>query len=97
MSSFLVSCPRCGPISILILLTIYFLYESKQISDYNIISKDANLSNDKKKELLNNFSNLQNYLLVAIFGVTLSGTYLYANEKQVQYGGGFSYFDFFFN
>jgi hypothetical protein len=83
-------------ISILIILTIYFLYESKKTSEYKIILSDPNLNITKKKELLDSFSNLQKYLLVTIFGITLAGTYLYANEKQVQYGGGFNMYKFFF-
>jgi hypothetical protein len=35
--------------------------------------------------------------LVAIFGVTVAGTLIYANEKQTQYGGGFSVEKFLFN
>ena len=83
-------------ISILILLTIYFIYESKKISEYKFILKDENLDNIKKKELFDSFDQLQKHLLVAIFGVTIVGTCFYANEKQVQYGGGFSLYNFFF-
>lgn len=83
-------------VSILIILTIYFLYESKKVSDYKIILADPNLDTIKKKELFDSFGNLQTYLLIALFGVTLTGTFLYANEKQVQYGGGFSMYRFFF-
>lgn len=82
--------------SILIILTIYFLYESKKVSDYKIILSDPNLDSVKKKELFNSFDNLQKYLLITMFGVTIAGTFLYANEKQVQYGGGFSMYQFFF-
>jgi hypothetical protein len=35
-------------------------------------------------------------MLSAIFGVTLIGTLFYAERKTVQYGGGFSYLNFFF-
>jgi hypothetical protein len=83
-------------VSILILLTIYFLYESKKVSDYKLILDDPNLDTLKKKELFDSFGNLQKYLLITIFGITLTGTFLYANEKQVQYGGGFSMYRFFF-
>ena len=83
-------------LSILIILTMYFIYESQKVSDYNIMLRDDNLSIEKKKELLDSYNQLQSYVLLVIFGVTLTGTYLYSNEKQVQYGGGFSYFNFFF-
>lgn len=83
-------------VAILILLTIYFLYETKKVSDYKIVLQDPNLTDIKKKELFDSYGNLQMYLLIAIFGVTLTGTFFYANEKQVQYGGGFSMYRFFF-
>ena len=83
-------------ISILIILTMYFMYESQKVSDYNVMLKDDNLCDEKKKELLDSFNNLQSYLLLLIFGITLTGTYLYANEKKEQVGGSFSYFNFFF-
>ena len=83
-------------LSILIILTMYFIYESQKVSDYNVMLRDDNLSIEKKKELLDSYNQLQSYVLLVIFGVTLTGTYLYSNEKQVQYGGGFSYFNFFF-
>jgi hypothetical protein len=83
-------------VAILIILTIYFLYESKKVSDYKIILSDPNLDASKKKELFDSFDNLQKYLLVTIFGVTIAGTFLYAGEKQVQHGGGFSFYKFFF-
>lgn len=83
-------------LSILIILTMYFIYESQKVSDYNIMLRDDNLSIEKKKELLDSYNQLQSYMLLVIFGVTLTGTYLYSNEKQTQYGGGFSYFNFFF-
>ena len=81
-------------VAILILLTIYFLYESKKISDYNIILKDPVLEQEKKKEIVESYVNVQNYLLVALFGITLTGTFFYTSEKKVQYGGGFSYIKF---
>jgi len=83
-------------ISIMIVLCIYFLFESKKISDYKIVVNDPNLDINKKKELLDSFDQLQKYLLITIFGMTIAGTYLYANEKQIQYGGGFSLYKFFF-
>jgi hypothetical protein len=83
-------------IAILILLTIYFLYESKKVSDYKIMLDDPNLTIIKKKELLDSFNDLQKYLIITIFGITIAGTFFYANEKQIQYGGGFNFYNFFF-
>lgn len=83
-------------VGILIILTIYFLYESKKVSDYKVILADPNLTDVKKKELFDSFNTLQMVLLSTIFGTTIVGTYLYAGEKIVQYGGGFSMYRFFF-
>lgn len=83
-------------IGILILLSIYFLYESSQINKYEIILNDGTLDKTKKEELLNSYNNLQKYVIFGIFGVTLLGTCFYANEKQIQYGGSFNYGRFFF-
>ena len=83
-------------IGVLILLTIYFLYESKYVSEYNIISKDINISKEVKQEFLSIYMKTQKYLLVGIFGVTVLGTLIYASEKQEQYGGDFSVGNFIF-
>ena len=83
-------------IGVLVLLTIFFLYESKKSSEYKLLLKDYNLTKEKKKELLDHYATLQKYMLTAIFGITLLGTFFFAENKTVQYGGGFSYFNFFF-
>ena len=83
-------------IGILILLTIYFLFESKYVSDYNVLLKDPIIDNNTKNKLVSTYLSTQKYLLVSIFGVTLVGTLIYANEKREQYGGGFSITNFIF-
>ena len=83
-------------IGVLILLTIFFLYENKKVSEYSVVLKDHNLSKEKKKELLEYYGSLQKYMLTAIFGITLIGTLFFADNKAIQHGGGFSYFNFFF-
>lgn len=86
-------------ICILILLTIYFLFESKKISDYNIMINDNNLDKIIKKEIIDSYIQMQNYLLITLFGITTIGTLFYANEKYEQYSqnGGFSLTKFIFN
>lgn len=83
-------------LGIIILLAIYFLYESKYTTDLNLQLKDNLVSSEKKTELVNTFVNTNNYLLLSIFGITVIGTLFYGNEKQVQYGGGFSPVSFWF-
>lgn len=83
-------------VGILVALAIYFLFESKSISETTEIMRDPNLSKVKKQELYNEFMDNQKYLMLAIFGITLTGTFFYSNEQKVQYGGGFSYYRYFF-
>ena len=84
-------------VAIIILLTIYFLYESKVTSDINIELKDTIVPAEKKNDLINNFVTTNNYFLMSIFSITVIGTFFYTSEKQVQYGGGFSPTNFWFN
>lgn len=84
-------------IGIIILLAIYFLYESKSSLDLGIQLKDTNVTTETKSQLVQTFVQNNNIVLVAIFGITLIGTLFYSNEKQVQYGGGFSLVNFWFN
>ena len=84
-------------IGILIILTIYFLFESRKINDYNLLIKDINVDNNSKQQILDSYIQMQKYLLISLFGITTIGTIFYANEKQEQYGGGFSIVKFFFN
>jgi hypothetical protein len=84
-------------IGILLILTIYFLYESKKISEYQLALVDPNLNDSAKLEIINYYLSIQKIILVVLFGLTTVGTLFYASEKKVQYGGGFSYLTFFFN
>jgi hypothetical protein len=83
-------------IGILIILTIYFLYESQKINEYQLVLVDPNLNDNNKLEIINYYLNIQKMILVTLFGITTIGTLFYASEKQIQYGGGFSYLRFFF-
>lgn len=77
-------------IGIVILLAIYFLYESKSSNDLGLQLEDNSINSEKKSELINVFVQTNNYILMAIFGVTIVGCLFYGGEKQIQYGGGFS-------
>lgn len=83
-------------IGVIILLAIYFLYESKATNDLNQQLSDNLIDSETKGELVNTFLQTNNYVLMAIFGVTVVGTLFYGGEKQVQYGGGFSINKFWF-
>ena len=84
-------------IGILLLLAIYFLFESKSTTDINIQLKDTLITDEQKKKLLNRYIKNNNNILISIFGLTLLGTIFYSSEKQIQYGGGYSLVNFWFN
>ena len=84
-------------IGIIILLAIYFLYESKMTLDINQQLNDNLLNDETKTQIINTFINTNNYVLMAIFGITIIGSLFYGSEKQVQYGGGFSISKFWFD
>jgi hypothetical protein len=83
-------------IAVIILLAIYFLYESKATTDINIQLEDKLVPLENKKQLMDTFVQTNNLVLVAIFGVTVVGALFYNSEKQVQYGGGYSIQKFWF-
>ena len=83
-------------IGIIILLAIYFLFESKSTTDLKVQLTDTNVTTETKTQLVQTFVQNNNIVLVTIFGITLIGTLFYSNEKQVQYGGGFSLVNFWF-
>lgn len=83
-------------IGVIMLLIIYFLYESKLTTNINLKLSDSNVSNEQKKKIVSEFVKINNYVLLILFGFTLMGTFIYSSEKQVQYGGGFDPVRFWF-
>lgn len=84
-------------IGIIILLAIYFLYESKMSNDINLQLKDSLINSETKTNIVNTFIKTNNYVLMGIFGFTVIGTLVYTSEKNVQHGGGFNPLNFWFN
>jgi hypothetical protein len=76
-------------IGTLILLTIYFIYDSQKLNYQQTIMNDKNVDLFTKNKLFNEYVSMQKYLLLSLFGITLVGTLFYVNEKQVQYGDNF--------
>ncbi len=83
-------------IGIIILLAIYFLYETKTNIDINQQLNDNSINNETKNDIINTFIQTNNYVLTALFATTVVGSLFYTNEKQIQYGGGFSINKFWF-
>lgn len=84
-------------LSIILLLLLYFVYDTKKERDNELISKDNNLDVKKKIELTKLNTIMENYGILVIFGLTAIGTILYDSEKQVQYGGGYNIKTFLFD
>ena len=83
-------------IVVIILLAIYFLYESYNINNLNLQMEDSNVNSEMKEKLIDTFNKTSNYILVGIFGITVLGSLFYSSEKQIQYGGGYSINKFWF-
>ena len=96
-------------IGIIIILTLYFLFESQKITDYKNILNDNILDEEKKVKIFEQFDKIQKYMLFGILGITLVGTMFYLFEKKEKFnnnignqmGGNknnnFDYLKFFFN
>ena len=83
-------------IGVIILLAMYFLYESKVSTEINLQLGDSLVTSETKSAIVNQFIQTNNYVLMGIFGVTVIGALFYTSEKQIQYGGGFSPMNFWF-
>jgi hypothetical protein len=84
-------------IIVLLVLGLYFLFESKKITDYKNVINDDTLNNDKKKNLIDSMNKYQKWLLFGLGGITLIGFFTKLNEtKNIQIGGGknFSYYKY---
>jgi hypothetical protein len=84
-------------LSILLLLLLYFVYDTKKDRDTELLIKDNNLDMNKKIEINKFNTMIENYGILIIFGITAIGTILYDSEKQIQYGGGYNLKTFLFD
>lgn len=83
-------------IMIIILLIMAYLYENSQYHKQSDISTDKVLSDGEKVVLTRKIDKHRMYLTVGILIVTVVGVLIYANEKEVQYGGGYNTLNFLF-
>lgn len=79
---------------IFILLLIAYLYQNSLISKEIQIENDRSLSSEEKYNVVekNNRNNL--IVILGLSLVTIVGTLMYSNKKDVQYGGGYSVTNF---
>ena len=80
---------------IIMMLFVGFVYETNMINKEQESQHDHILTEEEKEKIVEKNSHFKTYMVVGILLVTLTGTLLYANKKQEQYGGGFSALNFF--
>jgi hypothetical protein len=83
-------------IMILLLLLFGFIYESKLSEKEQEIMKDQSLSEEEKRTITDSYQSYKMWLFGGIISVTVIGSLLYINKKDVQYGGGYNMLTFLF-
>lgn len=83
-------------IIILILLFISYAIEHGLNMRAKYITDDKNLTNERKKELMDEIKLYKSWMVGLIIVVTILGTIFYSHKKYEQYGGGYDIFVYFF-
>jgi lysylphosphatidylglycerol synthetase-like protein (DUF2156 family) len=81
-------------IIIMAMLMIFLLYQDSNLHEDKILEKDKNLTDDEKESIQKKNKKNYVYILSAIIGATIIGTWIYSDKKETQYGGGYSLTDF---
>ena len=81
-------------IIVIVLLLMAYLYEnSLKFKELNT-TNDKILTEEEKKILQKDNCNRRMYFMIGILLVTIMGVLMYANKKEIQYGGGYSTLNF---
>jgi hypothetical protein len=79
-------------IMILVLLFIGYMYENSMgVREKEIVS-DPNLTEEQKKETIQQYNDYKTWIVVGVVGVTIIGTLFYSHKKYEQYGAGYDIF-----
>ena len=81
---------------IIFMLLVGYLYESRMINKEDELKNDKVLTTEEKTNVITNNSNIKTYMVIGILIVTLLGTFLYSQKKQIQYGGSYNMLTFLF-
>lgn len=81
-------------IIIIIMLLFAYAYENTLKIKENEMKDDKVLSEDEKNNLLSSQSKYRLCFIGAVVVMTVVGTCLYSNKKEIQYGGGYSIYNF---
>lgn len=82
---------------ILFLLLLGFLYEHQTCTREDESNIDEVLSEEDRQKLKDKHKKYKMYILIGIGILTIIGTFVYANKKQLQYGNDFNIKDFFYS
>jgi hypothetical protein len=80
---------------IILMLLGGFLYENRLNEKEELLSKDTSLTKSEKETIVLKNNRHRTYIVASILVVTVVGIGMYAEKKDVQYGGGFDPIRFF--
>lgn len=83
-------------IIVILLLLVGYLYENDLENKEMEMKKDKVLTENEKNDIKKNHRKNVGYIVVAILGITIIGTLLYNNKKEIQYGGGYDILRYLF-
>lgn len=83
-------------LAILILLFVGYMYENSLAVRENIIISDGNLTDKKKKELIEQDNYHKTMIVGIVLLITIIGTLFYSHKKVEQYGGNYDIFTYIF-
>ena len=83
-------------IVILTLLFIGYMYENSLVVKEKHILDDPNLTDKQKIDIVNRCNTYKSWTVGSIMIVTILGTLMYTNRKNVQYGGSYDLFTYIF-
>ena len=84
-------------IIIIALLFIGYMYENSTSLRVKEVLEDPNLTEEQKKEKMQEFSRNNQWIVGSVILVIIVGTILYSYKKHVQYGGGYDVFTYIIN
>lgn len=81
---------------IILVLLFAYIYESKLREREEEVKTDVILGMERKESLLRTYNNYKLYMLLCVIVITVTGTILYMDKKDVQYGGSYSFMSYLF-
>lgn len=81
-------------IIIIILLFVGYMYENSQHKKELDIMSDQSLTDEQKTKMIDDANKYKIWLSGAILLIIIVGTFLYSQKKQIQYGGGYDFFEY---